>query len=571
MNMGIITSDSNFHERFCLKKTAAAASPVDSAVTSVASHTLMKEVDKNPHDTFTSAKLPASSVDTKVCQIAEQQGLTPISSIQLNDNLKDEIDKPLKEKEKLVIARDIIKELKSLSSKPKVHLAIIPENILLKRGLDGKTIIGAYLREAPGDFEESTQKEDILFAGNLFKELFKRDRTILYDQMQQMCNPNPHERPNIDELLPVLDKIEIRNSVLDTRYFLQANKISLIIERDLQTIFEYIIKNRSTLQARAELSPKGVIYVRTGLPRAIQFNADGKVYIHFNKAKCKDHIFGKGSFKRVRVAMDFDSKSLYAVARSSITTPNLLTIADNEIKFLKKFAGKKGVAQIVEEVKVIGKRGEEKSFAIQPIYNEGTLGTLPNTISEEKKFKIVLDLLEGLANLEEEKVIHRDIKLENIFLNKLPDETLEACIADFGLACMSDDKKGKSVLCGSPAYCDPQRVKAYHFEKVLRKMSADMSIASQTLHKGDMWSFGVTLYSWLHGTHPLKFEKETPVDQMIKTLAELTEDPFKIAPNELDDPIENLIYDCLRLDDHDRISAKEALVKYRPLLQAHAK
>lgn len=508
--------------------------------------------------------------------IRSAEGLAPISDIKEVDgkieitepiyddgNLREALSEGLSEKEKLCIARDIIKGLKSLDSHNIAHLDIKPENILLKRDFQGN-VIGALISDfhACTSYEELKKskshgpEKDILDSGNVLKELFKDQSTILSRLIEGMCKPKPADRFDIDEITHTLGKIEARNATIDIQASLDKTPVTQISEADLQTISDYILKNRARLQQDAKSSPNNTIYQRIGLPRAVQFDADGRVLIHFNKGKLGDKILGEGSFKRVRVAMDFDNKTLYAVARSTIRNEHERLMTERETIFLEKFRGKPGISQIIEEVKVMGKGYQEKSFSIQPIYNAGELFESIDILTPKEKYKVALDLLEGFATLEQSFVIHRDIKLENILLERKPDGTLKAYIADFGLACMSFEDEEKQYVAGTPEYIDPERIKAFYSRKPVENV---------TSHKGDMWSFGIALYRLIHDRYPFD---TSSVQRINYFLANLKTDLYPLPSPDTKDPLELLIYRCLRRNPAQRISGTEALATFGPLLKA---
>lgn len=69
----------------------------------------------------------------------------------------------------------------------------------------------------------------------------------------------------------------------------------------------------------------------------------------------------------------------------------------------------------------------------------------------------MFQLIEGLIYLKSMNILHRDLKLANIFLNRKGDIK----IGDFGLACIQTNisKKRKSV-CGTPNYIAPEIISA---------------------------------------------------------------------------------------------------------------
>ncbi len=85
-------------------------------------------------------------------------------------------------------------------------------------------------------------------------------------------------------------------------------------------------------------------------------------------------------------------------------------------------------------------------------------------------------LLEAVAYMHLNKVIHRDLKLGNLFLTK--DMNLK--IGDFGLAAnIKNDGERKRTICGTPNYIAPE---------VLFDTQNGHS------YEVDIWSLGVIMY-----------------------------------------------------------------------------
>ena len=74
---------------------------------------------------------------------------------------------------------------------------------------------------------------------------------------------------------------------------------------------------------------------------------------------------------------------------------------------------------------------------------------IKSTLSEP----VLVQILLGCQYLHENKIIHRDLKLGNIFLN----DQMEIKLGDFGLATKVDyDGERKRTLCGTPNYIAPE-------------------------------------------------------------------------------------------------------------------
>lgn len=113
-----------------------------------------------------------------------------------------------------------------------------------------------------------------------------------------------------------------------------------------------------------------------------------------------------------------------------------------------------------------------------------------------------LQLLSGLRYLHEEcRVIHRDLKLGNLFLTK----DMEIRIGDFGLAAsLERPEDRRTTTCGTPNYIAPE---------VLENFADGHSF------EVDIWSFGVVLYTLLVGKPPFETTNVKATYKRIKATA----------------------------------------------------
>jgi len=108
-------------------------------------------------------------------------------------------------------------------------------------------------------------------------------------------------------------------------------------------------------------------------------------------------------------------------------------------------------------------------------------------ITEPETRYFMNQILLGVKYLHEQKIIHRDLKLGNIFLN----DEMEIKLGDFGLATKENfEGERKRTLCGTPNYIAPE---------VLTKKGHSYEV--------DVWSIGCILYTLLVGKPP--FETQT--------------------------------------------------------------
>lgn len=107
-------------------------------------------------------------------------------------------------------------------------------------------------------------------------------------------------------------------------------------------------------------------------------------------------------------------------------------------------------------------------------------------LSEPETQYFMLQIIEGVRYLHANNIIHRDLKLGNLFVAH--DMTIR--IGDFGLAAqLSHSGERKRTVCGTPNYIAPE---------VIDKESSGHSF------EVDVWSLGVILYTMLIGRPPFE-------------------------------------------------------------------
>ena len=102
-------------------------------------------------------------------------------------------------------------------------------------------------------------------------------------------------------------------------------------------------------------------------------------------------------------------------------------------------------------------------------------------------------ILSGIGHLHDKKIIHRDIKLENILLDK---NHTKAVIADFGLSNFWEPDTKLQTRCGSAEVCSFPPLAPPFNPPSLQYAAPEIYNRAVTYSTAvDMWSLGVCLYS----------------------------------------------------------------------------
>ncbi|CCK67994.1 mitogen-activated protein kinase kinase MKK1 KNAG_0A03060 [Huiozyma naganishii CBS 8797] len=173
-------------------------------------------------------------------------------------------------------------------------------------------------------------------------------------------------------------------------------------------------------------------------------------------------------------------------------------------------------------------------------------------ISEKVLGKIAEDVLRGLSYLHEKKVIHRDIKPQNILLN----DRGEVKLCDFGVSGEAVNSLA-TTFTGTSFYMAPERIKGEPYSVTC-----------------DVWSLGLTILEVAEGHFPFGSEKINNTIAPIELLVYI----LTFTPELKDEPeigiswtssFKSFIEYCLKKDPRERPSPRQMI--QHPWIQGQMK
>ncbi|OMJ72517.1 hypothetical protein SteCoe_29039 [Stentor coeruleus] len=203
------------------------------------------------------------------------------------------------------------------------------------------------------------------------------------------------------------------------------------------------------------------------------------------KRYSKGRFLGKGGFARVYEFLNLETKQISAgkvISKSSLTKSRARQKLMSEIKIHRSLIHRNIVRfeHFFED--------SENVYILLELCTNQTLSELirrRKRLSELEVQCYTSQVISALKYLHAHRVIHRDIKLGNLFLS----DKMEIKLGDLGLATKLEfDGERKRTICGTPNYIAPEILDGSHGHS----------------YEVDTWSLGVLIYTMLIGKPPFE-------------------------------------------------------------------
>ncbi len=239
---------------------------------------------------------------------------------------------------------------------------------------------------------------------------------------------------------------------------------------------------------------------------------------------------GKGGMGKVYKALDkeIDGKVALKLIKPEVAADkNTIKRFRNELKMARDIAHK-NVCRMYDLNK------EEGNYYITMEYVSGedlkSFIRRAGPLSAGKTISIAKQVCDGLAEAHHLGVVHRDLKPQNIMIDKEGN----ARIMDFGIARSVTGKgiTGAGVMIGTPEYMSPEQVEGKEVDQ-----------------RSDIYSLGVILYEMVTGRVP--FEGETPLSIAVKHKTETPKEPRELN-TQIPEDLSRVILRCMEKDKEKR-------------------
>ena len=235
---------------------------------------------------------------------------------------------------------------------------------------------------------------------------------------------------------------------------------------------------------------------------------------------------GLGSFGEVWKVRDTEreGRAPYYVAKIP-TSKKLNNQFRKEAAICRRLEGHPNSTKIIDVVEERGRVVLIQEFVEGPSLRE----LLEGPLEKKRKEKILLQLVDIVAYAHKHRIVHRDVKPENVVVRR--DSVVK--LLDYGVAKELKEKDISSTMVGSRPFMAPEQI------------SGESQIAS------DVWALGIIMYAVYTGYLPFYHDNEKILMDLILTMEPRT--PREVEPD-IPVELEGIILKCLKKDPKERFA-----------------
>ncbi|KAJ8916192.1 hypothetical protein NQ315_016331 [Exocentrus adspersus] len=246
----------------------------------------------------------------------------------------------------------------------------------------------------------------------------------------------------------------------------------------------------------------------------------------------KGRFFGKGGFAKCYEIINTSNNKTYA---GKIVSKKLMAKQNQREKMTQEIQ----IHQSLCHKNVVGFHGFFEDslniYIVLELCRKRSMMELHKrrkALTEPETRYYMKQILNGVNYLHHNRIIHRDLKLGNLFLN----DDLVVKIGDFGLAAKIEyDGERKKTLCGTPNYIAPE---------ILNKKGHSFEV--------DVWSMGCIMYTLLIGRPPFE------TSSLKETYSKIKKCDYRISSN-ISSSAKNMIMLMLQPEPKSRPKTEQLL------------
>ncbi|XP_022336329.2 serine/threonine-protein kinase mig-15-like isoform X2 [Crassostrea virginica] len=257
-------------------------------------------------------------------------------------------------------------------------------------------------------------------------------------------------------------------------------------------------------------------------------------------------VVGNGTYGQVYKGRHTKTGQLAAIKVMNVTEDEEEEIK-LEINVLKKFSNHRNIATYYGAfIKKSPPGKDDQLWLVMEFCGAGSVtdlvkATKGSSLKEEWIAYIGREMLRGLAHLHSNKVIHRDIKGQNVLLT----DNAEVKLVDFGVSAQLDKTIGRrNTFIGTPYWMAPEVI------------ACDENPDATYDNRSDLWSLGITAIEMAEGKPPLCDMHPMRALFLIPRNA-----PPRLKSNKWSSRFSNFVETCL-LKDYMQRPNTETLLKH---------